>query len=167
MPKKRILNQVGDTIVEVLIALVVVGLAIGLGYGVASRSLKTTRSAQERVEALKVVESQVERLKKRAAADADADPAGIFAEPERSFCMTGDNNQIVEIDTPPALAADTLSADAYAGCIDGLYYVSVTPEDAGGSAEQFKVTARWSGLVGNGKQESSVIYRVYPAPATP
>ena len=63
MSAKR-LTERGDTIVEVLIAISVMSLLIGGAFVLTNRSLQGTRAAQERLNALKLVESQLEQLKK-------------------------------------------------------------------------------------------------------
>lgn len=168
MRKLKILNQAGDTIVEVLLAVIVVGLAVGLGYGVASRSLKSNRQSQERVEALKKIEGQIERLKKLAATD-NGGPGGVFQ--ASSYCIidtpTQANKIVSPIDTPPALNLDSLSEDAYSdiddSCIDGLYRMSITPDNPTPSTKQFQVRARWFSIGKNAKEETVVTYRIYPA----
>ncbi len=62
MPMKK-LNIRGDTIVEVLIAMAIVGAGLSASYRISSQSLARIREAQERVEGLKLAEEQVERLK--------------------------------------------------------------------------------------------------------
>src|SRR5579871_2983696 len=56
-------NQRGDTIVEVLIAIVVVSSILTGVYYLARNSLTQDRQAQERTEGLKLVEGQVEALR--------------------------------------------------------------------------------------------------------
>lgn len=164
--RKLLQSQFGDTIVEVLLAVVVVGLAVTLGYGVASRSLKANRQAQERVEALKVVESQLERLKKRATTDSAATAGGVFQ--TNSFCLadSGGTNQVISQDAP----ADNIKDDPLTGynndCVDGLYHVNVKRDNTGNDTVQFTVTARWFGIGGVEKEETLVKYRVYPGSAT-
>jgi len=163
-------NQAGDTIVEVMLAVVVVGLAIGLAYGTASRSLKSNRQSQERIEALKKVESQIERLKKRATTDAAADQNGVFR--SGSFCIIDAStiNKVVPINTPPPLAANDPLGDAYNStvngssdkCSDGLYHLSIT-SGSGATDNQFEVKARWASLGQGGNEEVKVTYRVYPS----
>ncbi len=53
----------GDTIIEVLIAMTVIGLVLAASFGIANRAALTGRSAQDRTEALKLAESQLELLK--------------------------------------------------------------------------------------------------------
>ena len=57
------LSNGGDTIVEVLIAIAVVSAVLGGAFVSANRSLNMSRQSQERGEALKLAEGQVERVK--------------------------------------------------------------------------------------------------------
>lgn len=59
----RTYKQRGDTIIEVMLAMAVIGMVLGVAYGIANRSVAIGRSAQERSEALKFAESQVELIK--------------------------------------------------------------------------------------------------------
>ena len=76
-------SQRGDTIVEVLISIAVVSLILGGAFATTSRSLASTRDAQERSDGLKLVESQLEQLKNIAATDPDA----IFGSAPASYCI--------------------------------------------------------------------------------
>jgi type II secretory pathway pseudopilin PulG len=58
----KIYKQRGDTIIEVMMSLVVIGLSLGLAYGIVNRSIENGRSARERTAALKLAESQLEFL---------------------------------------------------------------------------------------------------------
>jgi len=167
---RRIRHQAGDTIVEVLLAVVVVGIGIGLGYGVATRSLKLNRQSQERVEALKKVESQIERLKKLAATDNGSSVSGIFR--STPYCIAdiaatpaGTNNIISLSSAPPNdLSADPLGSAYNSSCIQGLYHMSITPVTLPDpSIKQFRVTARWFGIGASQKEETTIMYRIYPA----
>lgn len=53
-------RQRGDTIVEVLLAMSVIGLVLGAAFGIANRSVSIGQDAQERTEALKIAETQLE-----------------------------------------------------------------------------------------------------------
>lgn len=59
----RKLRSAGDTIVEVMIALTVLMLIIGGGYSIATRSLNGVQVAQERSEATKIAEGQLEAIR--------------------------------------------------------------------------------------------------------
>ena len=52
--------QRGDTIVEVLLAMSVIGLVLGAAFSIANRSVSIGQDAQERTEALKIAETQLE-----------------------------------------------------------------------------------------------------------
>lgn len=67
MMKKRIFkNQLGDTIVEVMIALAILTLTLGGAYYSASLSLRNDSSSQEHSEATELAQSQIEALWARA-----------------------------------------------------------------------------------------------------
>src|SRR5579859_5049906 len=60
----RIKNTMrGDTIVEVMVSVVVLGLVLGTAYSLSNKSLKTGTQANQRSQALSVASSQIERLK--------------------------------------------------------------------------------------------------------
>src|SRR5262245_22324828 len=80
--------QRGDTIVEVLVAIGVISLVLGAAYVMTNRSAQNTRAAQERDNALKLAESQVERLKGLAATN----PSAVFSGPT-PFCIA-DNGSV-------------------------------------------------------------------------
>jgi type II secretory pathway pseudopilin PulG len=84
---KLIKNRRGDTIVEVLVAVAVVGFMLSISYRLANRSLQASRSAQERSEALKLAEQQLERLKAVASKAPNAD-LDVYATAGKSFCIS-------------------------------------------------------------------------------
>ena len=59
-------SQAGDTIVEVLIALTILGLALSIAYATASRSLTAIRLANETSNATALAKSQVEQIRSAA-----------------------------------------------------------------------------------------------------
>lgn len=59
----RKLKQAGDTIVEVLVALAVSSLVMGSAIASANQSLRGSQRAQERSEAQKIAEAQLEQLR--------------------------------------------------------------------------------------------------------
>ncbi|HLZ15352.1 MAG TPA: hypothetical protein VKQ34_05200 [Candidatus Saccharimonadales bacterium] len=103
----------GDTIVEVLISVAVVSLILGGAYVVSNTSLQQTEAAQERGNALKLGESQIEQLKGVIATN----PQAVFGPgAPASFCIastttvvdtTGPSSNLCSVDvsgipTPPA-----------------------------------------------------------------
>lgn len=144
-------NQTGDTIVEVLIAVAVIGLSIGLAYGISNRSLKSARQSQERLEALKLVEGQVEQLK---ALSYSTDNKGIFAE-NSAFCINN-GDKVVSGD----LILGDLDSDPLTkyspDCVKGNYHIATKRDN-----NEFTIVARWFGINGLNKEEVKSRYRLY------
>lgn len=63
MSLRKISNHLGDTIVEVMIVLTVLGLAISITYADANSSLLDIRQAEEHAQAIEVAQSQLEILR--------------------------------------------------------------------------------------------------------
>lgn len=147
--------QRGDTIVEVLLAIAVVSGVLGGAYVSATKSLNNNRQAQERGEATKFVESQIERLKVAA-----SDPTkGISS--NDVFCIDTGINRI-DFDSSmtdmPSLLADTptiypAACNGNSGVQYGLSIVR--------SGQTFTVRARWDGANGNNRDEVAIVYRLY------
>jgi prepilin-type N-terminal cleavage/methylation domain-containing protein len=96
------LDQRGDTIIEVLIAIAIGSLILGITYSTMNRSLITGRRAQERSEALKLAESQLERIKSNVSQFGFT--AAVPTKENTLYCMnvtTTDNTSVVTIPTPP------------------------------------------------------------------
>lgn len=147
-------SETGDTIVEVLIAVTIIGLSIGLAYGVANRSLKTARQSQERTEAVKLAEGQTEQLKALSYKD-DANNQGIFAVNE-TYCL---KNGIKKKST--GLIVNSLDTDDLTkyniNCVEGLYHIAVVPT----SNNIFAIYVRWFGNGQLKKEEVIINYRLY------
>lgn len=142
-------RQRGDTLVEVLIAIAVVSMVLGGAYAVTNRSLLATRAAQERAIALKLAESQVERIK------------GIMAtNPDSVMTMTGDfciaaNTGLPVASTNSACLVDT-DGNPAPSSVQPAFRIVVNR-----SGNTFTVTEGWEDV--NGKQTDSLQlrYRVY------
>jgi type II secretory pathway pseudopilin PulG len=139
----------GDTLIEVLFAIAVVGFVLGLSYASASRSLQIGRDAQEHVEALKVAETQIERLKYLASTvdPAEATPLNdVFSAAESEFCLD-DNFQKV---LPPFSAT---------GCEPGSsLYKGIVKYDGDST---FVVTVSWDRIVTKEKGNVQLAYKLH------
>lgn len=62
MSKYKALNNTGDTIVEVLIAIAIVSLVLTSAYALTNRNTAASQEAQEQTNALKLVERQSEQF---------------------------------------------------------------------------------------------------------
>ncbi len=156
-------RQAGDTIVEVMIALAVTGAVIGSSFAIASRSSRVGQQAQERTEALKLVESQIELLK----ASAQSNNLTMFAR-TTPFCLSTNASGVVYNDNtsvPTDFIADSLGGYG-AGCAQGTsnrYKMSIMVTNtttAGITKSLFGVTARWE-KIGGGVDEVKLQYRMH------
>src|SRR5580704_4693224 len=85
----------GDTIVEVLVAILIVSLILAGAYVTAAHSLTATREAQESSEALKLIEGQAEALRTVSNVNPlPPAPDNVFAYPD-SFCLNASNNYAI------------------------------------------------------------------------
>lgn len=159
---KRLTNR-GDTIVEVLLAIVVVSGTLGTAFATMDRGVQGTRASQERAEALKHVESQVELLK--AAGEQNASIHGLG----KSFCLSIAGS-FINISDSLALSGvvdaqlENDDVDDYASppspckveTIPGGYNLSITEDPA----DIFTVRARWENVSGRGKDQIEIKYRL-------
>lgn len=140
--KKKLDNR-GDTIVEVLIAIAIAGFAIGISYATAQRSLDQAISAREHNEALNILENQVTDLRVRFQAYAN-DPGtyqSTFAAAGLDYCLDDSAAKVGDPGWAPygnfsgiTTSGDTLSNDtATLGSSNTptsskpYYYVSTSP----------------------------------------
>ena len=129
----RINNRLssGDTIVEVLLVIGIISLVLAGAFVATNRSLQTSRAAQERSEALKVAETQVEHIKysQENAGKITFAPSGIFCIKDGTVSL---KNNIVNIQSEPE-------------CLYGeRYFVSVEL-----AAGVYKVTVLWLSALPN------------------
>lgn len=157
-------NQYGDTIVEVLIAITIVSVVLAGAFTSATNSSGTVRDAQERGEALKLLESQVEKL--RVLANKPGNDVYTPAN-DHLYCLSNAPSRVIfSFATLPSLAADDFTQYPV-GCkdIQKFYNLSVKFDPA---KQNFTFTARWD-AIGGGRDEESLVYlmpkAVSPAPA--
>lgn len=148
----RRLNQAGDTIVEVLMATAVLAFVMGAAYSLTIRTLNTSRAAQERVEALKYVEGQLEKLKYEARNRSDFTTAYRTTS---QFCF----KQTATVET--ALSSTT---DCTAVGSNGRYKLKINYENNSAFADPnkrfgtFNVEAKWD-RVGGGQEVLVINYQ--------
>ncbi|MBI1856817.1 prepilin-type N-terminal cleavage/methylation domain-containing protein [Candidatus Saccharibacteria bacterium] len=169
----------GDTIVEVLIAITIIGIVLSGAYVAVNSSLNASQDSLERSSGTKLAESQLERLK---SVSDDEITAAIFdTSKHRVFCMDTSNTRQdfttkAVGDAMPPPDSDILSSppggDYPASCIidnandeynagsRGIqYYVSIERDET--DHHKWIARARWQGTGIKGVQEASVAYRVY------
>ena len=149
----KIYKQRGDTIVEVLFAMAIIGLTLGIGYGIANRAIITGRDAQEQTEASKFAEAQLEKL----ILQSSRDPTYFSTTVGTPFCIN------------PLVRVNDITLCRFG--IDGRYTVSIVRTGGG----LFTVTGTWDNTRGNYQSTTSLVYRTYnfsvavapPSPVVP
>ena len=117
-------KQRGDTIIEVFLAMAIIGLSLGIAYSLSSQATRTGRQAQERTEALKLAESQLEILKGNLNSGL-VTPAEY--EDTDAYCVLagGGGNEKLPVVFPPEPTSPCTKLDG------GLYDVRVEYDDTG------------------------------------
>ncbi len=151
----RLRSERGDTIIEVLIAVAVVSSVLAISYSIMNRNLQTLRDNQERSEASKLAQAQIERLK--TAWENSSTPASFAGLDGQSFCMT-------PAGTPQALSGSAPAADAGSDdfsqyppeCRDNFYHIAIRYNS---SETSYRVSVRWDSLNSN-RSEVVMGYRL-------
>src|ERR1700722_2401069 len=113
MLKLKRLSDSGDTIVEVVIAMAIIGLILAGGYVTSNNSLHNETTSQETANALNLAESQVELMRGFAATSVNAlNQAGVSSESSTSpFCMVINSSTSLPQIIQPVSAACTQNID--------------------------------------------------------
>ena len=130
-------NQIGDTIIEVLLAMSVIGLVLGAAFGIANRSVSIGQEAQERSEALKIAESQLELFKSEYFVSTDVSGRSESS----SFCFD------------PIVGGSVVRESSSASCMNingnglaGLYSVSIIPPTSADLSKTYEIKVTWARL---------------------
>lgn len=150
--KKILKNNNGDTIIEVLMAIVVLSLVLTTSYALANRSSQAVRQAQERSEALKYSQEQLEKLRNFVQINTNWTASGYE-------CFANGSN------TP------TSSATNCGFGTDSRYKVKIS---VGTAPNTYRLKTNWDNVAGNGQDTLELSYRLpsleytaTPAPPPP
>jgi type II secretory pathway pseudopilin PulG len=146
------LNKNGDTIVEVLIALAILGLVIGSAYSIASRSLKSAQQAQERTQATKLAEGQIDSIKYLSESANVADDV-LFA--SATAATEGSKKCIVKPDGQTVI--QVLNDDGE-NCKYGTFFKRLLWYDD--VRRLFTIRVEWDSVVSGVSQDVTMQYRV-------
>lgn len=164
------LSQAGDTIVEVMIVLSVLGLALSISYATANRSLVNTRQAEENAQATRYVQTQIEAIRELAKANTYNCPSrssttNVFCQATR-FCLPSTADSTTPIHHPfcDEGSQSYQIADFY--CNNSrptyAYNLNATPCDSTMTADTFVVETTWADAGGDGTDSVTQVYRVHP-----
>jgi type II secretory pathway pseudopilin PulG len=150
------LNSVGDTIVEVMVVLAVLGLAVGISFATANRSLLATRAAQENSQATSYLQSQIEELRYLAPTDSGQN---VFLQGQYFCVNTGTNTVVTGFSGGYNQTSLASYANYPAGCVKSFYHLAIAYSTAG---DTFTLTAYWDDVQGQGQDTATLNYRVHP-----
>ncbi len=152
-------NQRGDTIIEVLIAIAVISSVLAITYSIMNRNLLTMQDNQERTEASKIAQSQIEMLRNAWNVEHNAlkklpgKDDNLSAVP---VCMKADSaNPVVEITggIPNEYTHDDFST--YSVCRQGIYNMAIRSN----GSDNYLISVRWDSLTGT-KSEVVMGYKL-------
>lgn len=142
-------RQAGDTIVEVLICIAVVGLALAGGYALSNHSLQSGLDSSQRSTALLAADGQVEFLKNAQANDTnDIDGIPDFlsqytANPNSPFCIDPTNGNSVSATNNVCRQNGVQMSITYNNC-SGVFYIN----------------PQWSSFRGNQQSDADLYYKL-------
>jgi prepilin-type N-terminal cleavage/methylation domain-containing protein len=153
----RKLNQRGDTIVEVLISIAIVSLILGGAYVTTNTSLKAERGSQERTNATKLIESQLESMKSIAVSN----PNSLFVSNPNasSFCVLP-NQQLASANSANSICKFSASG-ANNNTAQPSYFISAKLVQSGG-INTVTITNTWAAVeTGSINDKITMSYRLY------
>jgi len=164
------LNNFGDTIVEVLIAMAILGVVLSAAFVSVNRSVKNNTQSQEHSVALKLAEGQLETIREISSDTTNPNYNAVFTEPHM-FCLDQASANIITASitdsTGPILANAGSSLDsntAYGACggINSLYSIAVGRDLVPGTTKQFifNVYIRWDSVIGTTQDSVNLVYKV-------
>lgn len=151
-------RESGDTIVEVLIAIAVVSSVLAITYSIMNRNLLTMRDNQERTEAMKLAQGQIEALRARWGT-VDGREA-IEEKGGNGFCVSPDAPSEAESlpslngAAPAANPGDEDLSEYVPECVSSdIYHIGIRRQ----SGATYQVTVRWDSLNG-GRGQVALAY---------
>lgn len=150
MNKLKRLTSRGDTIIEVMVVLAVLGLALSISYATASRSLTQARQAQENTEATTLLQTQIEQLRGNYDVPSTITSKYIYTNPY--FCL----NNGVRTNLTGTDIKDYGSYPPECKFKDDRYHVAIQYD----SPSTFTATVVWDDLSGNDQSKVTLSYRL-------
>ncbi len=133
----------GDTIIEVLISMAILGLILSAAYATSSLNLRTSQFTQERTAALKLAEEQIELMRSLTSVDEQ----GVLHGRNGGFCILS-----ASAGSPAARFPD----DTNASCLrDNRYMISVN-RNQNNSINYFAVLVSWIPPAGTNNNRAEV-----------
>lgn len=149
----------GDTIVEVLLSITIIGFVLGAAYLLTNRSLQAGIAAREHTEAVNYIQGQIERLKSAKESNTVTDFNNTYHVTTESgrYCLVIDpsTNAVTKKNVTDIGKPCDVDSDHPGG--GGRYRLSTIYRDSSDNAKTFKFSANWE-RIGTGTPESVDIY---------
>lgn len=144
--KRFNIDQRGDTIVEVLIAVAVISMVLVSAYAISNRNVALTQDTQEHNQSQQIVQQQIERIRAMNAAD----PTQLNV----AFkCITGSGSSLQPSSDDAACSFDASGQSC--STTEPCYDVVITKDAAG----IYTVAATWTRL-GGGTSSTKMVYGI-------
>lgn len=143
--------QNGDTIVEVMISIVIAGVALALGYQLSNASLRTSTQASQRTQALAVSSAQIERLKTNYDIDSSLSNFKNTLPGQDDFCVG--SNAVPPLNEFVKLYVNQGQCDNFEGTIFQV------DDSYNSSTDTFVFTINWPNINGHGTDKQVMYYR--------
>jgi Tfp pilus assembly protein PilV len=135
-------RQAGDTIVEVIIAVLVVSTLLTGAFVVTNRSTQSVRDSQEHAEALQALQGQLELLR----GAADATPSALLASLTTPFCF---NSNLQTFSGGSGSCAGAGGPAHYKLSIVCTTVLGTACPAVSGTTATFNLAATWPSISGN------------------
>lgn len=140
-------RQRGDTIVEVLIAIAVSSALLMITYSTMNRNTAVIRANQERSEAIRLAQGQIESLTRLLA-------RGEIGPTDTVFCINPDVKTMSSAPNQDDMAADNFAVYENAGCKKDYYHFAISRQ---GSSNNYRVYVRWYRFGANDQRDQIIM----------
>lgn len=149
---KRRLPERGDTIVEVLIAMLVVSAILAGAFVTVNQSLLDERSAQEHGEALQLLQGQLESMR-------TVDKTTLHSQ-AGTFCISSAGANPVPV--PAGNANCSVNSTGQPTSTQPIYHLSITRtgSDSNDQTDYYLLNATWPSVVSGGNDEAVLEYKI-------
>lgn len=161
-------RQRGDTLIEVLIATVIIASVLIGAFSVTRASTRQTGNAKEQSQAASYLQAEVEKLRAGIEGTERDDFFDTTSFP--LYCVANSGGSVIPvkldgITTLPDAKDDPLATSGTpsypAECVQGRYFISITPPADPDIDSTFTLRARW--ITQNSETAESIFYyRLYP-----
>lgn len=163
------LNSRGDSIIEVLIVIAILMIIISGGYTIATRSLNGIRASQERSEATKIAEGQIEAINQRFK---EINTLADLQNTVRRGYFIGYRNGWAPPGSPDTFCVNSINGRGVASTdpvctVSSLYKIGITTDkteiEFKGGAKKYQltytVTVSWDKVGGGAEQKIDIVNR--------